>query len=256
MPKTALSHFDEDVGSARAFVAHARTLPATSEAERSLVSLQLRSGWMYAVGALDAYFCDAYVDVLATTLSSKSRQPDVTLPEFVEAIKIPIGAILAPYARSNLRWRMAARQLMERENVLSLDAIKGLFNRFFRPGHKFFNDLLDRWMRRPDASPRLFAVHPTKYVASNAADQEKARRVAAGAMSARFADVFQRRHDCIHNCDRPRMRPQPIFVGMTERVLDDVEFLVRRFDEHVNAEFREFLVGIGCSNATLVAAGC
>ena len=29
---------------------------------------------MFAVGALDAYFCDAYTDVIAATIISKSRQ--------------------------------------------------------------------------------------------------------------------------------------------------------------------------------------
>jgi hypothetical protein len=38
-------------------------------------------------------------------------------------------------------------------------------------------------------------------------------------------------------------------------VIEDVEFLVHRCDEHLNVEFREFLLGIGCSGATVAQAG-
>jgi hypothetical protein len=72
----------------------------------------------------------------------------------------------------------------------------------------------------------------------------------------RFAGIFQRRHDCIHNCDRPRMLPQPMDRGRTVlTVIQDVEFLVFRCDEHIDAEFREFLIGIGCSAKTISQAG-
>jgi len=39
------------------------------------------------------------------------------------------------------------------------------------------------------------------------------------------------------------------------KVIQDVEFLVNRCDEHVNSEFREFLVGVGCTVATIAQAG-
>ena len=73
MPATALQHFQEDIARAKALVAHADTLPRTHAAELLLRSDCLRSAWMFAVGALDAYFCDAYTDVVAATASSKSR---------------------------------------------------------------------------------------------------------------------------------------------------------------------------------------
>ena len=47
---------------------------------------------MFAIGALDAYFCDAYTDVVAATLASKCRQPAVNLPDFVEEIRLPARA--------------------------------------------------------------------------------------------------------------------------------------------------------------------
>jgi hypothetical protein len=59
MPGTALARFNDDVMRARAIVAHADPLPQTTEPERMLRSDLFRSAWMFAVGALDAYFCDS-----------------------------------------------------------------------------------------------------------------------------------------------------------------------------------------------------
>jgi len=38
-------------------------------------------------------------------------------------------------------------------------------------------------------------------------------------------------------------------------VIQDSEFLVNRCDEHIHAEFRQFLTAIGSSAATIAAAG-
>ena len=145
-------------------------------AERLLRSDLLRSAWMFAVGALDAYFCDAYTDVVAATASSKSRQPAIILPEWVYDIKIPIRAVLEDYDNSNWRWRMAARKMMERENVMSLPAIQTLFNKFFRTGQRFFLDLLDNWMSRADSRIRLFGVPRGDYLAMSDTDKHVARK--------------------------------------------------------------------------------
>ncbi|OWK37469.1 hypothetical protein FRUB_06589 [Fimbriiglobus ruber] len=211
---------------------------------------------MFTVGALDAYFCDAYTDLVAATVSSKSRQPTITLPEWVYDIKFPIRAILEEYDHANWRWRMAARKMMERENVLSLSTIQALFNKFFRKGHKFFRDLLDTWISRPDSKIRLFGVSRGDYLAMADADKRAARENAGDRLEDRFRTIFQRRHDCIHNCDRPRMMPQPLDKGSTVlKVVQDVEYFVNRCDEHIALEFRQFLVGIGCSAATIARTG-
>ena len=123
MPATALQHFEEDIARARVILAHADPLPRTNATERLLRSDLLRSAWMFAVGA---YFCDAYTDIIAATASSKTRQPAITLPEWAYDIKIPIRAVLEEYDNANWRWRMAARKMMERENVISLSAIQTL----------------------------------------------------------------------------------------------------------------------------------
>jgi hypothetical protein len=126
VPATARRHFDEDIARARAILAHAQVLPnlaTTPEAERMLRSDILRSAWMFAVDALDASFCDAYTDIVAAAISSKSRQSSIVLPDFFGEIRFPIRAILEDDDNENWRWRMAAREMMERENVLGLGAI-------------------------------------------------------------------------------------------------------------------------------------
>jgi hypothetical protein len=61
---------------------------------------------------------------------------------------------------------------------------------------------------------------------------------------------------CIHNCDRPRVAPQPLSTSSTVlKVIQDVNFFVRRCNEHINTEFHLFLGSIGCSAATIAAAG-
>jgi hypothetical protein len=256
LPATALQHFREDIARARAMVAHADPLPRGNVTEPLLRSDLLRSARMFAVGALDAYFCDAYTDLIAATVSSKSRQPSINLPDFFYEIRFPIRAILEEYTNPNWRWRMAARKMMERENVLSLATIQSLFNKFFREDRRFFAPLFDAWMAHPEAKPRLFGVTRSTYLAMTPAEKNEARKLAKQQFQDRFAVIFQRRHDCIHNCDRPRMSPQPLDKGGTvSKVLQDVEFLVNRCDEHITSELRQFLSEIGCSAATIGQAG-
>lgn len=256
MPATALQHFHEDITRAREIVTHAHPLPHGTDAEELLRSDLLRSAWMFAVGALDAYFCDAYTDIIAAMASSKNRQPAITLPEWAYDIKFPLRAVLEKYDKTNWRWRMAARKMMERENVISLKTVQDLFNKFFRNGHRFFRDQLDTWMCRPDARIRLFGVSPADYIAKTQQDRQAAREDAIDQFEERFRTIFQRRHDCIHNCDRPRMSRQPLDKGGTVlKVIQDVEFLVNRCDEHINDEFQKFLIAAGCSAATITQAG-
>jgi hypothetical protein len=257
VPATALNHFNQDVARARAIVAHADPFPRTTAAEDMLRSDLLRSAWMFAVGAMDAYFCDAYTDMVAATIISKSRQTTINLPDFFYDIKFPIRAILEPYANNeNWRWRMAARKMMERENVLSLPAVQTLFNKFFRRGHKLFRDLLADWIVHPDAKKRRFGMTDVAFNALAPNQRGQAIEDAQDQMEERYRYLFQRRHDCIHNCDRPKVSPQALPLGGTVlKVIEDAEFLVRRCDEHINAEFREFLLGIGCSPAIVAQAG-
>ena len=263
MPRTALVHFKEDVARSRAIVAHADPLTQTTEADRLLRSDLLRGAWMFAVGALDAYFCDAYTEVVAATIFSKSRHSTMMLPPFFIRIEFPVRAILESYAKNtNWRWRMAAREMMTRENVLKLDRIRELFNGFCRDGNKLFADVMDAWIMHPNARRRLFGITASDYLTLNPAGKDAARKAARRQMEKRFFEedsprsIFQRRHDCIHNCDRPRTTPQPLEKADTVvKVIEDVEFLVNRCDEHITVEFRHFLSANGCPPAIITQAG-
>lgn len=257
MPTTALNHFQQDTRRARAIVSHAAQLPTATSPERLLRSDLLRSGWMFAVGALDAYFCDAYTDIVAAAIISKNRYPALALPEFFYDIRFPVRAILEPYSNNvNWRWRMAARKMMERENVLRLDTIHGLFNKFFRKGQKLFRDVLPAWIVHPAARRHVFGITAARFNALNPAGKNAATGMALETMESRFRTIFQRRHDCIHNCDRPRVSPQPLAVAdIVFKVIADIEFLVLRCDKHINAEFRQFLLGCGCPAAVVGQVG-
>jgi hypothetical protein len=257
VPGTALHHFQQDIGRARAITAPADPLPQGAAAQQLLRSDLLRSAWMFGVGASDAYFCDAYTDVVAATIIAKSRHAALVLPEFFHDIRFPVRAILEPYANNiNWRWRMAARKMMERETVLSLAAIQTLFNKFFRNGQKFFRDVLPAWIVHPQSHRRLLRITAARYHALPPNLRGQAVADAQARLEERFREIFQRRHDCIHNCDRPRVKPQPLTdADVVRRVLDDVEFLVRRCDEHINMEFRQFLLGMGCPAAIVGQVG-
>lgn len=257
MPKTALSHFRQDVSRAREIVQHADPMPQSTQAERLLRSDLLRAGWMFTVAGLDAYFCDAYTDLVAATIIAKSNHTGMVLPEFFHEVKFPIRAILEPYTnKTNWRWRMAARKMMERENVLSLEAIRKLFNKFFRKGQRLFGDVLSSWIVHPEARRDLFGIGGKRFAKLSPAEQQKAVGNAQQIMEDRFKEIFQRRHDCIHNCDRPRVKPQPLtYASEVSEVIDIVEFLVCRCDEHIVGEFRQFLLDAGCPAAVVGQVG-
>src|ERR1017187_3652729 len=123
---TARAHFAEDIGRARDLVAHARMLP-TGVVQDDIQ----RAALMMAVGACDAYFSDAYVDLISRALRAKDLEPGIPIPDRLNNLKVPVTAILRQ-ARGGWRWRMAARELMEDQNVLSLVKGRGLFKQFFR----------------------------------------------------------------------------------------------------------------------------
>jgi hypothetical protein len=170
---------------------------------------------------------------------------------------LPARAVLAEYTYENWRWRMAARKMMERENVLSLKTVQELFNKFFQEDRRLFRPfVLDAWITHADATRRLFGLRAADFAALSDHDKNAARTAAREQMEGRFRDLIQRRHDCIHNCDRPRVSPQPLSTASTVlKVIQDVEFFVRRCNDHINTEFRQFLQRIGCSGATITAAG-
>jgi hypothetical protein len=146
---------------------------------------------------------------------------------------------------------MAARELIEQENVLSLDKIKQLFNQFFRQGHKLPNeDSIETWLLHRDSKMRLFGITKTAYRALPAQAKSKSKKDAIAHFTDHFGALFQRRHDCIHNCDRPKVALQTISDAKVGKCVQDVCFLVERCQESLLAEFPEYLRGLGFSGVT------
>lgn len=258
MPNTAKKHFNEDIARATALLDHASGMALTTASDLLARDDILRSAWMFAVGAMDAYFSDAYGDIVAAILIAKNREARVTLPSSVLSIDMPVAVVLSPYkARQNWRWRVGARRMMDRENVLSTAKIQSLFNKFFRDGHHFYGDVVDTWFMSSGSTKRVLGTTPANYLAMNAQNKDAARKKAKKRIVYRFdKSIAQRRHDCIHNCDRPKVKPQPIDSKSVREVIADVSFFVGRCDAHIATEFGLWMrTDVGFADATVTGVG-
>ena len=65
-----------------------------------------------------------------------------------------------------------------------------------------------------------------------------------------FKGLFQRRHDCIHNCDRPKIALQQIRDSEVKKRIDDVAFLAGRSHEALCNEFPIYLRDLGFNGVT------
>ena len=166
---------------------------------------------MFAVGGLDAYLCDAYSWVVGGTLIAKDRQRLISLPKKLLEISLPVTAYLEHYqTRDRWRWRMAARRMMDSRNMLNLGAVEEAFKPFLPVNYKLYHDVIVAWVTEASAKKRIFGITPTAFAALNPQRRNDQRAYFVNAMRKRFDDViFQRRHDCIHNCDRPKVAPLP-----------------------------------------------
>lgn len=276
---SALTTFNDNLKRADDLYTHARSslTPALTTELRDDI---LRAAWMFAVGAFDSYCCDAYTEVLAAVLISKQRNPSLALSKHVTALEVPIGTVFAPYkARPNWKWRMMARNEMERQNVLSLETVANLFNPFLAGNFKLWPSVVDSWVQLPGANRRLFGKpaakidHELKTLAAaiaipaTTADQKKQRKedeqsakqirdAAAGHLKTRFKAIMQRRHDCIHNCDRPKVAIRGMNgVGTTRNAIKDIEFLVTNLDKLIRAQIRHLLQTGGCTKSQIQQVG-
>lgn len=256
MPSTAKRHFDEDIARAKSLLEHARRLPHLRADKAQLRDDILRSAWMTSVGAMDAYYCDAYADLLARLFRAKNMQPAIRLTAAIEKINLPVSAIFAETNVRNWRWRLAARGLIEKDNVLSMKKIKQLFNPFLRKGHKLFeHSMLEDWILVQRAPQRLVGISAAAYRRLSRGDKDSARKDARKKANAHYDSIYQRRHDCIHNCDRPKMSLQHISIGGVEKVNTDILLLVSSCDSLFEVEFNHHLRTIGASGVTRNACG-
>lgn len=257
MPRTAFTHFEEDIERASELVVHAKSMGMHPTNKRLRDDI-LRSAWMMAVGALDAYLSDAYVDVVARTIRGKALQDDIRLDPRIESLEFPLKTYFNPYkARSNWRWRMAAKRLMERESILSLEKAKDLLNPFLSQSHKLFTDShIVAMVEKYSALKRVFDVGNTGFAQLSGNSRSKVIKRARNSLYLRFRNIFQRRHDCIHNCDRPLIALQHMKrPGTVRNVIADIDFITQEFNSQIEAGFKAYLKGIGCDSTTLNSLG-
>ncbi|OHV08704.1 hypothetical protein [Kushneria phosphatilytica] len=245
MLDTAMSHFADDIARARGLLDHAK-----QQASGTVKDDIFRASWMMGVGACDAYFSDAYADLVAKAIQAKEIESSIEIPDRLNNLKLPVTAMLRQ-ANGGWRWRMAARELIEEENVLSLGKIQQLFNHFFRKEHKLLNaEAIGSWITHPESKQRVFGITATNYRKLNSSQKGKARKEALDKVKERYETIFQRRHDCIHNCDRPKILPLPISEASVKKSIQDVEFLVNRCHEAIKSEFPIYLTDLGFSAVT------
>ena len=242
--ETAKAHFDEDIERACEIRDHADGLP-----ESRLKGDLLRSAWMISVGGADAFYCDAYADLVSRTLRAKTHQSSGHLPDRLGGLRVPIVAVLN--TANSWQWRMAARELIEKESVLSIKEIKSLLNLFCRANHKLLTkDTIEPWVLHADARQRHFGTLRAAYNATTGSGRNKAKETALEKFGKRIQVLFQRRHDCIHNCDRPKLAIQPITIDATSKTIEDITFLVGRSTEHLRGEYPQYLEARGFNGVT------
>jgi hypothetical protein len=228
VPSTARRHFDDDFARARVLLDEADA--RTSEPLRSDLA---RWAVAFGVGALDAYLSDAFVDSLARAMKT-CRRNDCALPAGYAKLAIPAGPLLSSYqARPNWGLRMAARAMMEKDNLLQLGRVKDLLNPDLTPGHKLWADLAPQYIALN--RKRLCGVTVAEYAGYDGQRKQAARTTAAAAVLRRMGAIVQRRHDIVHNCNRPKNTPQVLKVGTAKNMLVDIRSFVTILDDHRSA---------------------
>jgi hypothetical protein len=232
MPTTAKKHFDEDFARSRKFLGHATALQAT---DADGAADQARAAVVFAVGALDAYLCDAYVDTLARTLKA-CRRDKKALPSGYAKESLPAGPLFAAHYTSRHDWalRMAARKHMEKDNLLQVSRVRDLLNPALPAGKKLWVEIIDKYAAL--GRKRLTRHTATDLAALTGKPLAEAKKEAASALLQRVGAIVQRRHDIAHNCDRPKYKPQSLTAAQAKKMLDDVESFVDVLDAHLDAE--------------------
>lgn len=231
MTSTFRRHFDEDIARAESLLELANGNASVMKAGTRADDLRL-SAIAMGVGAMDAYFCDAYADCLALRLQS-AKAGNLDLPKSYEKRNLPTTLLIRPKQNLRENWslRMAARSVMERENVLSLDTVEHLFNPVLPKGQKLWASAMEpiiaqNWKRLTGTYLRDYRILSSK-------SQKGARGTAAKQMKKRIKETIQYRHDWIHNCGRPRSTVQTLSVGQALERMRDLKVVVTTFDKHL-----------------------
>lgn len=226
MLATARKHFDEDISRAQAMLDHANGLaPPLSDDI-------LRAAWVLAVGALDAYLCDAYVDLLASQLRAYRDKAIGELPPQYAKVKLPAGAVLRPYeARSNWALRMAGRAIMQEQNMLQISRAKEMLNPALLSAHKLWDGMMEALILQDVRG--LCGVTATEYRGMSSTQKQSAKKSAGQQMLRKLGRIIQRRHDIAHNCDRPKMAVGRIGEPNVRKAINYIRTFVQALHDHL-----------------------
>lgn len=189
-----------------------------------------------AVGALDAYFCDAYVDCLTAVLKAYTRGLwQGALPSAYFNQQLPAGVVLDSSRENHSLWalRMAARKIMERDNMLSIRELKNYFNGILPASHKLWAGLIDSLIAYNLKDLTKFTKPDTDKLSGK--DLEKAKKAATETFQIRLSETVQYRHDWAHNCGRPRQAIKAIPHGQAKKRIREIRAFVEAFDDHIES---------------------
>lgn len=234
MPTTFRTHFNEDIGRAEVIFQKSEQMLAAGEPPRLCIDLRL-SAMALAVGALDAYFCDAYVDCLTAVLRAYALNTWVgRLPSNYAKQMLPAGEILKATRQHRPLWnvRMAARKVMEKEDVLSLSRLEDCFNGILPGNQKLWNALIPKLLSHN--LKRLTRINAAEFAAvANGVPKQMAEKQIIAAVKARIGKIIQFRHDWIHNCGRPKNAIIDLTSGRAMARIRDIRLFIEDFDEHL-----------------------
>jgi hypothetical protein len=235
MSNTSRAHFDEDIIRSEGMLDHARDLEADGSARRTFQDIRVASLAM-SIGAMDAYLCDKYVDCLTAVLNTYSRgRWRGDLPGGSAKEKLPAGFVLDTSRSRRPGWgiRMAARKVMERENILSLRRIDDMFNPILPTGQKIWAEFVPALIAL--GRKRLTGITPSEMAALTGSRKGDATKKAATAVRDRIAGISQIRNDWIHNCARPKTAIQEWTHGEAATRIRDVKDVIYALDDHIEA---------------------
>lgn len=235
MPTTQRVHFNADIARAEALLEKAEQMEVAGEPAR--LCLDLRSSAVaLAVGALDAYFCDAYVDCLSAVLQAYVGNTWTgALPSAFANQQLAAGEVLSTTRQHRPNWsiRMAARKVMAKDNMLSISKLDDKFNGILPANQKLWLTLIPKLV-----SHNLKRL--TKYRAADLAvltgdPLEKAKKEVVASVKSRIGKIIQFRHDWIHNCGRPKSAIEDLTHGRAHARIRDIRILITEFDDHIQA---------------------
>lgn len=255
MPRTAFKYFNEDIGRAKNLLDLSKNVAEELYYTEGELQDIRRSALMFAVGSADSYFCEAYGDLVARTLRANQNESTVDLPKFFKNLSAPVLVLVRQNPADNWRWRMLARRVIERDSVLSLGKVASLFNPYLPEGMKLYsNDLIETWINDPYSAQRLFGTTGRHFTTLSGKAKQTALSTARDKLEVRFERIFQKRNDCIHNCDRPRFAIRKELVDSfiaTYKVIYDIEFLVKRVNDSIDGYFGDRLRHWGFNAVTV-----